>query len=494
MIEFRLLGPFEGSVPLPGGKPKALLARLLLEPDRVVSVDTLIEGLWERPPPSAQKVLQAHVSALRKALGPKAIETRAPGYVLRSGESDLARFEELTERARGETDAGRRAGLLREALDLWRGEPLADFRREPFAQAAAARLADLRLDALGHRIEAELELGCHDQLTGELATLVEEEPLRERLRGQLMVALYRSGRQGDALAAYREGRRVMVEELGIEPGRELQELERAILRHDAALDHESAHRAVGRGAIVCVGCAPLQLVSALDRELVLVELAPDSKSLPNASARLARFQQGEPDVRTVCFTSTDPVGDVIRLVKEQEAELVVVERAPPALLAGSPCDVAFLAEARPFEPRGPVLVPFGGGREEWPALELAAWIARAHGLSLRLLGVEAIGGRRDASRMLAAASLALQRFAGIATETAVVPGGADGVLAQQGALIVASLPSSGPDATRRLLARARLPVLLVHGGLRPGGLAPDRTLTRFSWSIAPDDATAERRD
>jgi DNA-binding SARP family transcriptional activator len=487
MTELRLLGPFEGSVPLPGGKPKALLARLLLDPGRVVSAGALIEALWDEPPPSAPKVLQAHISALRKALGPEAIETRAPGYALRPVPSDLARFEELAERARGEADAESRVRLLREALGLWRGEPLAEFRREPFAQAAAARLAELRLDVLGRRIDAELELGRHEQLVGELTTLVEGEPLREQLRRQLMLALYRSGRQVDALAVYREGRRVLVEELGIEPGRELQALERAILRHDPALDDESTRRADRRGSVVCVGCCPLGLVAPLDRELLFVELARDAESLVEAAARLEHVRRDDPGVRTACFTSGDPVADMIRLAKEQEAELVVVDRAPTELLAGAPCDVALLAEPAPFEPRGPVLVPFGGSREEWPALELAAWLARAHKLGLRLLGVEATEGRRDASRMLAGASLALQRFAGIAAEPVVVPAGADGVLAQEGAMIVASLPGGELDTTRRqLLERSRIPVLLVHGGLRPGGLAPERTLTRFSWSAAPE--------
>jgi DNA-binding SARP family transcriptional activator len=485
MSEFRLLGPFEGPVQLPGGKPKALLARLLLDSGRVVPAETLIDSLWPEPPPSAPKVLQAHVSALRKALGPEAIETRAPGYVLREGTSDLARFEELTERARAEADAERRARLLREALELWRGEPLAEFRREPFAQTAAARLAELRLDALGRRIEAELELGRHEQLVGELTALVEEEPLREQLRGQLMLALYRSGRQVDALAVYREGRRLLVDELGVEPGRELQALERAILRHDPTLDEESG-RTDRRGSIVCVDCAPLGLVGPLERELLFVELAPDAAALAEAAARLEQVRRDNPGARTACFTSGDPAADVIRLAREQEAELIVVGRALPALLAGAPCDVALLAEPVPFEANGPVLVPFGGSREEWPALELAAWLARAHGLGLRLLGVEAAGERRDASRMLAAASLALQRFAGIAAEPVVVPPGPDGVLAQEGSVIVASLPRDEPDATRRrLLERSRIPVLLVHGGLRPSGLAPDRTLTRFSWSAAP---------
>lgn len=486
MIGFRLLGPFDASVPLPGGKPKALLARLLLDRGRVVSVNALIEALWDDPPPSAPKILQAHVSALRKALGADAIETRAPGYVIRSGSSDLARFEELTERACAETDAERRARLLREALGLWRGEPLAEFRREPFAHPAATRLTELRLEASIRMTEAELELGRHEQLVGELAVLVEHEPLREQLRGLLMLALYRSGRQVDALAVYRDGRTLMAEELGIEPGRELQALERAILQHDPGLDDEP-RRAERRGSVVCVGCAPLELVRPLGRELLLLELAPNAASLPAAAARLERVRTGAAGVRTACFTSADPAADTIRLAVEQEAELLVVSQAPPALLAGAPCDVALLAEPAPFEPRRPVLVPFGGGREEWPALELAAWLARVHGLPLRLLGTEAAGGRRDASRMLAAASLSLQRFAGIATEIAIVPPGPDGIVSQEGAVIVASLPAGKLDGTRRrLFERSPVPVLLVHGGLRPGGLAPDRTLTRFSWTARDD--------
>jgi hypothetical protein len=297
-----------------------------------------------------------------------------------------------------------------------------------------------------------------------------------------MLALYRGGRQVDALAVYRDGRRRMADELGIEPGRELQALERAILQHDPQLD-DTPRRAERRGSIVCIGRAPLDLVAPLGRELLLVELAAEAASLPAAAARLAQVRVGE--VRTACFTSDDPTADAIRLAVEQEAELLVVADAPPALLAGAPCDVALLFEPRPFEPQHPVLVPFAGEREEWPALELAAWLARAHGLPLRLVGAEAAGARRDASRTLAAASLSLQRFAGVTPETAVVAPGPDGVLTQEGSAIVASLPAGGVDGTRRrLIERAPVPVLLVHGGLRPGGLAPERTLTRFSWTAA----------
>jgi hypothetical protein len=155
------------------------------------------------------------------------------------------------------------------------------------------------------------------------------------------------------------------------------------------------------------------------------------------------------------------------------------------LLESAPCDVALtngVGELR----EGAILVPFGGAREEWPALELAAWLARGHDVGLRLLGVEASAGRRDASMALAGASLALQRFTGVTVETALVSAGAAGVLGERGgAAIIASLPPRGAlDPTRRALLEAEMPVLLVHGGLRPSGLAPDRTITRFSWSLS----------
>src|SRR5437588_534023 len=198
MTDFRLLGPLEvrrnGELLALPGKPRALLVRLLLDADRVVAAETLIESLWgDDVPRSARKVLQGYVSQLRRALGAETIETRAPGYVLRASreESDLGRFESLTQSARDTGDAAERAELLREALSLWRGPALAEFRDEPFARAAARRLEELRLNALEERIEAELELGEHARVLGVLETLVDQEPLRERPRRLLMVALYR---------------------------------------------------------------------------------------------------------------------------------------------------------------------------------------------------------------------------------------------------------------------------------------------------------------
>ena len=502
-IRYGILGPLEARlgeepVALPGGKPSALLARLLLDAGRVVSVDALVDSLWGDPPASAQKVVQVYVSQLRKHLGPARIETRAPGYLVRAEaeELDLGRFERLVASAQ-RSEPAHRADLLCKALSLWRGPPLAEFRDEPFAQAASRRLGELRLNALEQRLEVDLQLGEHSSLVPELESLVTAEPLREGLRRQLMLALYRSGRQAEALERYREGRRLLVDELGIEPGPGLQELEQAILRQDPALG-ERRERSMPRGSVVSLGSELVELLAPLcadGRELVLVELAANPEDLRERSARLERLREsllGQGlEARAACFTSDSAPDDLARLASEQAAELVVVAGplrpdALERLLEAAACDVA--VAPRPelgFQGSGPVLVPFGGAREEWAALELGAWIARAHGLPLRLLGSTARGGHRDASRLLASASLALQRFAGTAAEPALVAPGPDGILAESGSLVVASLPSGELGRTRRaLIERSEVPVLLVRGGLRPGGLAPDRTLTRFSWSLA----------
>ena len=498
VTRFLLLGPFEavdGEAPvaLPGGKPRALLARLLLDRGRVVSAEELVEALWgESPPRSAPKVLQGYVSQLRKALGADAIETRAPGYRVASTEDDLdlARFEALTQHARESADPVRRAELLREALGLWRGPALAEFRSEPFAEAAGRRLVEMRLNALEERFAAELESGEHATVVGELHALVEQEPLRERPLRLLMLALYRSGRQAEALASFRAGRRRLVEELGIEPAPDLQELERAILRHDPVLA-EAPARLRPRTSVICVGASLADLVAPLalgGRDLLLVEVPDDASDLAPSTARLedARARLApELAARIACFTSTSPGADLGRLAADQNAELVVGGHEVTNV-AGTSCDVAFAARTDlGFAPAGPVLVPFGGGRDEWSALELGAWLARAHGLPLRLVGTEASDERRDASRLLASASLALQRFAGTTAEPVLVAPGPDGILGEEGSVLVTSLPTGGIDATRQaLVERTPIPILLVRGGLRPGGLAPEHTLTRFTWSVA----------
>jgi DNA-binding SARP family transcriptional activator len=254
-LDFRLLGPLEVAdggrvLALGGAQQRALLAVLLLRANEVVSMDRLIDELWgDEPPATAAKVVQVYVSQLRKALAQAGREpvigTRPPGYVARvePDELDVARFERELDRARRARSAGNpeeAARLLREALALWRGQALADFSYEPFAQPAIARLEELRLVALEERVESDLALGRDSDLVGEVEALVAQYPLREGLRGQLMLALYRSGRQAEALDAYQQARSVLVEELGIDPSPSLQELEKAILRQDPVLESPSS--------------------------------------------------------------------------------------------------------------------------------------------------------------------------------------------------------------------------------------------------------------
>ena len=240
-MEFRILGPLEvhdgeGSVPLGPAKERALLAILLLQASAVVSRERLIDELWgESPPPTAGKALNVHVSQLRKRLarnGDDPIVTRAPGYaiVVDAESVDSARFERLVAEA-GEQlgaagDSAAAGGLLREALSLWRGPALDGIELEAGARHEVGRLDSLRLAAQMDRIDCDLALGLHEQVLGELTSLVAEHPLRERLHGQLILALYRAGRQADALQAYREAREQLVAELGIEPSPALQRLER----------------------------------------------------------------------------------------------------------------------------------------------------------------------------------------------------------------------------------------------------------------------------
>ena len=248
---FRILGPLEvlrgqSRIALGPGNERALLAILLLHANETVSIDRLTDLLWESPPASASKMIQIYVSRLRRSLGDagdaeRRLETERGGYRLRAepGELDVERFERL--RAEGEEqlaggDAEQAARTLGEALSLWRSRPFAEFGFAPFVQEESSRLAELRLETLESRVEAELALGRGPELVAELDELVTRHPLRERLVAQLMLALYRAGRQAHALDVYRRTRRMLVEELGIEPGHRLKELEQAILRQDRELD------------------------------------------------------------------------------------------------------------------------------------------------------------------------------------------------------------------------------------------------------------------
>jgi DNA-binding SARP family transcriptional activator len=245
-MDFRILGPLEvldGSraVALGGHRRRAVFAALLLHRGETLSSERLVDELWgEGAPPNSVKTLQAHVSRLRKQLPEGVLVTRGHGYELQvePGQLDADRFERLLDEGRAELAADRPGPALEaleSALALWRGAPLADLAYEPFAQTEIARLDDLRVAAAEQAIDARLALGRHGEVIGELERLVDDHPYRERLRAQLMLALYRADRQADALQAYQDARRVLVEELGIEPGERLRELEAAVLAQDPEL-------------------------------------------------------------------------------------------------------------------------------------------------------------------------------------------------------------------------------------------------------------------
>ncbi len=277
-LDLRLLGPLEAlargePVVLSGRKPRALVAVLALDAGRVVSVDRLVDELWPgMAPATAGHAVKVYVSQLRKTLGTGAIATRGPGYALElhPDRVDAHRFRSLLEEGRAVLGAGEpaRAGqLLREALALWRGPALVDFAYEPFAQTAIAELEELRLAALEERIEADLALGLHGELVGELKVVVASNATRERVWGQLMLALYRAGRQADALASYRAARKALVEGLGIEPGPELRELEAAILRQDPSLLPQDAPAAPLRTRrLVTILSVDVEVAGELDAE------------------------------------------------------------------------------------------------------------------------------------------------------------------------------------------------------------------------------------
>jgi DNA-binding SARP family transcriptional activator/streptogramin lyase len=281
-MDFRILGPLEvaehgSEIPLGVGRERAVLAILLLHRNEVISVDRLIDDLWgDRPPATANKALQGYVSRLRKSLnGSVQLLTEGPGYVLRleNGQLDLDRFERLTAEGqdalrRGQAVEGAKA--FEHALGLWRGPPLADFAYDEFAQAEIARLEEMRLAACEGRIEADLALGRHRELVPELEGLLGQHPLREHLRALLMLALYRTGRQADALDTYRRGRAALVEQLGIEPGEELKQLEQRILEQDPALEAEPGARLRAGRALPLLVAVSLAVLGVAIAAIVLI--------------------------------------------------------------------------------------------------------------------------------------------------------------------------------------------------------------------------------
>jgi DNA-binding SARP family transcriptional activator len=519
-MDFRILGPLEVAdgdalVALPGAKQRALLTILLLRVNEVVSTDRLIDDLWgDEPPGSGRTALQVRISQLRKALGPagEVLITRPAGYILKVApqQFDLHRFERLVEEADAAAPAVA-ARKLREALALWRGPPLADLAYESFAQAAIGRLEELRLGVLEKRIEADLALGRHADLVAELEGFVTEHPLRERVRAQLLLALYRCGRQAEALAAYQAARRTLIEELGIEPSPPLRGLQQAILRQDPSL--ELAQAPVPERSLLVVAVAEASVAALLElaaplakrpvKELVLSRLIEDRLDLSAATAAVkeqrARLLADGIAARAAAFTSSDPGRDAVRMSVELDCDLLLVD-APPmlldspvlrAILTDAPCDVAALIGSGVAP--GPLLVPFVGAQHDWSAIELGAWLAGAWDMPLRLAGPSRKG--RDASRLLASASLAVQRALGIAAEPLLLAPEPEELVraAQDAAVVLVGLSDrwqkDGLGKTRTALAQIENPpLLLVRRGLRPGGLAPRESLTRFTWSIRPGSA------
>jgi DNA-binding SARP family transcriptional activator len=525
-VEYRLLGPLEAVdsgrlLKLGGLRPRGVLAILLLHAGQVVPASKLIDEVWgDDPPETAANLLQGYVSQLRKELGRDAIATREPGYVLWADREalDLHRFERLAAdgtAALGANQADDASRLLREALALWRGPALADVAEEGVARAAASRLDELRLLAVERRVEADLACARHAEVVGEVETLVAEYPLRERPRALHMLALYRCGRQADALAAYRAARATLVEELGIEPSASLQDLERAILRQDPELGLESSRQrdAAPAAHVILVAAlsadaaadlvalaAPLAVVS--DRELVLVAPVTHAAALPEAALLLRNLREGLVErgiaARAAAFTSVTPGADLGRLATEQEANLLLVN-APDGLLEDArllvllddaPCDVGVVVGAGAVE--GPVLVPFTGVENDWSAVELGAWMSRAAQTPLRLAGASTGIAGRDSSRLLASASLAVQRVLGVDTEPLLVdptPEALVAAAADAGAVVVGLTDRwrrEGLGRARTALATAGgRPTVLVRRGLRPGGLAPRDSDTRFTWTIGP---------
>lgn len=532
-VEFRILGPLEAVVdgaPLELGGPRqrALLALLLTRAGAVVSRDRLVDELWEDPPASAVNVVQTYVSHLRKILPPGILGTRAPGYVIEvePARLDLHRFEELAaqgRRALALGDPETASGRLGEALSLWRGPALGNVTEAAFARVEAARLEELRLAALEERIDADLLLGRQAAVVGELEALVADHPLRERVRAQLMLALYRSGRQSEALAAYTDGRAALVE-LGVEPGHDLRELQAAILRQEPSLELGGAAvptRSPVRSLLVVsfhdasldrlLGLAePLARRPAHDLVLLVLVSAPAELAEAGRTANERRALLGRQGItaRAAAFTSRDAALDVVRLTGETDVALAVLDATGrldgdgrldtdlAAMLVELPCDVALLPPAGEGGPGGrgaPVLVPFGGAAHEWAAVELAAWLATAEERPLRLAGVteDALGARRDASRLLARVALLVQQVTGAETETLLIAPGPTDLLAaaSEARALVLGLPdewrSAGIGQTRAALAAAAAcPVLLVRGGPAPGGLAPVESHTRFTWTIS----------
>ena len=541
-VSLGLLGPVELRrdgvvVPVGAAKKRMILAVLGLSGGEVVSADRLIDAVWgERPPPSAGKALQVSVSQLRDAVeptrrAPSVIISQAPGYALALPPQavDVRVFERLWDegrRLRASESPDSAADVLSRALALWRGPPLADLAYEEAFTQDVSRLEEMRWTCLEDRIDADLAAGRHAGAIADLEDLTHRYPLRERACGLLMLAYYRSGRQADALHAYRRMRATLVGDLGLEPSRALAELERQILQQNPALDEAVAGPVLRRAAgpasqmrtIMAVGESAgsltglLQVASPLARasgaELVVVSALPppaaeEADALAAAtrelSDRRARLEDEGVVARVAAFSTPTPGTDLVKFAAHHDVAMILTngantdDRWPSTiseLLSSAACDVV-LSFSNGDPPSGAaVLVPFGGGQHDWAALELAAYLARLSDAPLVLVGAAAQGGA-DASRMLAVASLIVQRTFGVIPEPVIVAPGAAGVLdrAPGAGLIVVGVSArygtEGLGHTRETIVReAAVPVLAVRHGRRPGLLTPPEGLTRFGWSLS----------
>ena len=508
-LVFRILGPLEVSSPegpirLGGPRQRSVLAILLLDPNRIVSIDRLAEELYGGAPPvSAVTQVHRQISELRMLLEPErsagsagsVVETRPPGYRVRVAPDalDLLLVERLADdagSALASGDAEAAVPLYRQALAQWRGAPLADLAFEPFARPVIERLSELRLTIVERCLGAELELGRGAELVAELEQLVLDNPLNERLRAQLMIALYRAGRQADALERFRTGRAALVEAFGLEPTPALKELERRVLLQDPTLDApgrrpcagpagrrpDRAPRGVGRR-----GAGPSGRRREPPRRARPPRAARDPGRAARGAARRAPSRPRAPGsddlgregvtCRAAAFVSRSPGVDTARLALTHEADTTVVDAprdlardgvVPDAIalmLERSPCDVALLTGSAPPTFEGGVSVLFGGGDHDWAAAELGAWLAAGAGVPLRLVGAGGRGaGAGDASRLLASASIAIQRLVGVEVEPVLAdPGperGGGGRGPERGGRGGALAPMAARGA-RSVAARAR---------------------------------------
>jgi DNA-binding SARP family transcriptional activator len=538
-VRLSILGALEVSeddrvFDLGGGKQRAVLAILLLRTGEIVSVDALIDALWGvQPPDKAENTIQVYVSRLRKAVGERLV-TRKPGYilnVLEEDDFDARTFARAVEQARGTSDVAEAARLLREADALWRGAPLADFAFEPWAQREIDRLNEVRLTAIEERFDAELLLGRGGELVPELETLVAQHPLRERLRAQLMTSLYRAGRQADALGVYQDARRALTDELGIDPSPALQQLERDILAQDGSLVQSTAP---AKGANleppatdVSIVIAPrdpscsgalLALAEPLARsepphELILCRLigAWSSGDLREATRALrddtVDLQRRGVAARAIAFNSNEPAVDFARLASENPVDLLLFDAEPDMFEAGDArslapilaavgCDVAaVIGAARATKAGAPIIVPFGGADHDWSALQFGAWLAKINGAPLHLLGSvgDAATGARDASRLLANASLVVQRMTRVVAEPILVEpvAGVLRAIDSAGAVVIGLSErwrTEGLGPFRAQIAEAaRAPVVLLRRGEASTGLSAQADQTRYAWSRVARD-------